>query len=147
MRKKTIIIICVIAVIVLLFDQASKLLVEKNNVFFDGRFLKVEKVINTGMALGLNEGNKGNIAIMLLAFLLIFYFLKNQIDNIDKKTAIALGLVIGGGVSNFLDRFFRGGVLDFVRIFRIPYFNVADFCAVLGWLMLIVFLVLYNWKK
>ena len=147
MRKKTIIIICVIAVIVLLFDQASKLLVEKNNVYFDSRFLKVEKVINTGMALGLNEGNKGNIAIMLLAFLLIFYFIKNQIDNIDKKTAIALGLVIGGGVSNFLDRFFRGGVLDFVIIFRIPYFNVADFCAVLGWLMLIVFLVLYNWKK
>lgn len=147
MRKKTIIIICVIAIAILLIDQVSKLVVEKNDIYYDGALLTISKSINTGMAFGLNEGNKRNIAISLLAFLLIFYFIKNQIDNIDHKTAVALGLVIGGGLSNFLDRFLRGGVLDFIRIFKIPNFNIADFSAVLGWLMLIVFLILYNRKK
>ena len=147
MRKKTILIICVIAIVILLCDQISKFVVEKNDINFDSRFLSVGKIINTGMAFGLNEGNNGNIAISLLAFLLIFYFIKNQIDNIDKKTAVALGLVLGGGISNFLDRFIRAGVLDFIRLFRIPYFNIADISAVTGWLMLVIFLVMYNRKK
>jgi signal peptidase II len=45
---------------------------------------------------------------------------------------VALGLVIGGSVSNLADRVRLGFVTDFLDFRYWPAFNVADSCIVIG---------------
>lgn len=44
----------------------------------------------------------------------------------------AVGLVLGGGAGNLLDRSTRGGVVDFIAVGRWPTFNLADAAIVTG---------------
>jgi signal peptidase II len=49
--------------------------------------------------------------------------------------AIPLGLVLGGGIGNLIDRVIRsfdGRVVDFIDVHFWPVFNVADSCIVVG---------------
>ena len=107
----------------------------------------LEIVHNTGMAFGFNDGNIKNIFLTIFVLLIVLNFVKNQIERIDNKTTIALSLVIAGGISNLIDRIFRGFVIDFIKIYKIPNFNFADICIVLGWGFLIVFLIDYTKKN
>ena len=58
---------------------------------------------------------------------------------------MAGGSVLGGAISNLLDRFFREGsgflggrVVDFIDPQWYPVFNVADACVVIGGILLVV---------
>jgi signal peptidase II len=62
--------------------------------------------------------------------------------------AIALGLVLGGGIGNLTDRLLRGPhltgrVVDFVDLHVWPIFNVADSAIVVGTLLL----ALTAWRR
>lgn len=57
------------------------------------------------------------------------------------KTQIWVGLVVGGGAGNLMDRIHYGAVIDFIDLRFWPVFNVADsavsvamICLVLFWL-------------
>jgi signal peptidase II len=65
----------------------------------------------------------------------------------DTKTLVAISLVLGGGISNIIDRIFRGGVLDFIKILFIPNFNIADVCICTGWVLIVIFLIIYTRKE
>jgi signal peptidase II len=45
---------------------------------------------------------------------------------------LSLGLLLGGVMGNFIDRVFRGYVVDFVDVGFWPIFNLADVSIVLG---------------
>ncbi len=47
-------------------------------------------------------------------------------------------LIFIGGISNLLDRIFRGGVVDFLSLLFIPTFNFADAAICLGAAFLLV---------
>lgn len=59
-------------------------------------------------------------------------------------TAVALGLILGGGIGNLTDRALRGGgvlsgrVVDFIDFQVWPVFNLADSAIVVGALLLLV---------
>ena len=62
-----------------------------------------------------------------------------------KVAAVAGGLVVGGAISNLLDRIFRegsgflgGSVVDFIDPQWYPVFNFADACVVIGGILLVV---------
>ena len=68
----------------------------------------------------------------------------------------AIAGILGGGIGNLLDRLFRpGGVVDFidVRFFGIfglrrwPTFNVADSSVVVCGILLVLSLLLWEWRK
>lgn len=54
----------------------------------------------------------------------------------------SMSLIVAGGIGNLIDRVIRGEVVDFidVRIINFAVFNVADICAVLGALGLLLLL-------
>ena len=75
---------------------------------------------------------------------IIINFVVKQFEQIDTKTAVSISFILGGGFGNLIDRFIRGSVLDFIKIHKFPNFNFADMCVIIGWLLLIIFLVIYT---
>ena len=147
-NRKKIVFICLLIISLILIDQITKCIVVNNFVEKVGTFVaSINLNINTGMALGLNEGNTKNIIITIIILILIINFAVKQKDKIDKKTAIALCLITAGGVSNLIDRFIYKGIVDFIDLYGFPIFNIADVYIVIGWMLLIICVFKYGTKK
>ncbi|OQX74969.1 MAG: signal peptidase II [Campylobacteraceae bacterium 4484_4] len=61
--------------------------------------------------------------------------------DLMRRYALPIGLILGGGVSNLLDRFIHGGVVDYVYWhcgFDFAIFNFADVMIDLGVLIILV---------
>ena len=147
MKNKIVKIIVIIVAIIIIIDQTSKILV--SNLLSEtigNNFFKLEIISNTGMAFGFNDGNIKNILISIFVLAIVISFIRNQLERIDKKTGIAIAVAIGGAISNLIDRIFRGGVLDFIKIYKIPNFNLADLFIVVGWIFIIIFLIDFSRK-
>ncbi len=148
MKNKTVRLMVILVTIFIIIDQASKLLVSNliegsvgNDIF------AFEIANNTGMAFGFNDGsNVKNIFIMTFVLIIVIRFVKNQIELIDTKTAVALSMVLAGGLGNLIDRIFRGAVLDFIKIYKFPIFNLADVFVFIGAILLVIFLVIFTRK-
>ncbi len=147
-NKKKIVFICLLIISLILIDQITKCIVVNNFVEKVGTFVaSINLNINTGMALGLNEGNTKNIIITIIILILIINFAVKQKDKIDRKTAIALCLITAGGISNLIDRFIYKGIVDFIDLYGFPIFNIADVYIVIGWMLLIICVFKYGTKK
>lgn len=141
---KIVIIVCIIIITV---DQLSKILISHFVPETMGNeYFSIEITKNTGMAFGFNSGNTKNIVLSCIVIFIMVTFIKNQRNQLDTKTLVAISMAIGGGISNIIDRFFRGGVFDFIKILFIPNFNVADVCIFTGWLLIVIFLIIYSRK-
>jgi signal peptidase II len=76
------------------------------------------------------------VSLAALAFILTLY---RRTDPSQKLVRVALALITGGAMGNFLDRLIRGYVIDFIDWhwrnqpgMRWPTFNVADAAIVVG---------------
>lgn len=78
------------------------------------------------------------VGILLVIGSIILGYLIFRTHEID----ISLLLVLAGAVSNVIDRFIYGGVVDYIHFFSISQFNLADTYIVLG-LVIYVYKVLY----
>lgn len=148
MKNKTVKLIVVLVTILVIIDQVSKILVTN---LIDGQvgneYIGLQITNNTGLAFGFNDGsNVKNIFLMIFVLFIVIRFVKNQIELIDTKTAISLSMILSGGIGNLLDRIFRGAVVDFIKIFKFPIFNIADCLIVIGTILLIIFLVIFTRK-
>lgn len=140
MNKK----VFIIAIIVLVIDQLSKMIANMylvdNIVTIIPNFFKLEYALNTGAAWSiLNSHQVIIIVISIILMIILFMINKNFKNNI--RNNIAFGLVFGGIWGNLVDRIFHGYVIDFLSFkifnYNYPIFNVADIAVVLGILLLI----------
>jgi signal peptidase II len=86
---------------------------------------------NLGSAFGLPLAN-----VFITIFILVsvsFFLFKNK----NTSNNLPLALILAGGFSNLIDRFFRGCVLDFVNFKVWPSFNLADSMITIGVLFLV----------
>ncbi len=145
MKNKTIKLIFCITILLILIDQITKFVIQykyENPIGND--FISITLVQNTGMAFGFNNGNTKNMILTFVILLLIMNFIRTQKEMIDTKTAIALGFILAGGIGNLIDRIVHGGVIDFIQLKNFAVFNLADCYVVIGWILIVIFLVKFN---
>ncbi len=143
--------------LIIAVDQFTKVLIQ--NSFRMGEKIKIIDdffwfwhVRNKGMAFsigsGLPEGIRDILFLALpvavLLFLLVFYFKSQQITGVQRWCFAA---ILGGGIGNLIDRFFRPeGVIDFISFKfygilgfeRYPTFNVADSTVVIAGIIMVL---------
>ena len=102
-------------------------------------FLDLVYVKNLGVSYGLflqdsREGQWVLVTFAVLASLAMAVWLARGI--FDKLMAVSLGLIIGGAISNAIDRLILGGVADFFSFHAFGFywyvFNIADAAIVAG---------------
>lgn len=112
-------------------------------------FIYLTHVRNTGGIFGSFEGHSTVFALLSgsLVIAVSVYLLKTK--TVDLFDSVCIGLPIGAGASNILDRLIYGSVVDFIDIRGIPHwnyiFNTADTMIHVGiWSLVIRHLF---WRK
>ena len=73
----------------------------------------------------------------IVVVLFIALWLSRRFDFLRwTTTMLALGLLLGGTLGNFIDRAFIGHVTDFIKVGPWPDFNIADSSLVVGSILL-----------
>ncbi len=82
-----------------------------------------------------------SLPLFIILLLIIIVWLKHE----EKITTLSFILIMSGGLSNLLDRFFRVGVVDWIPIPGTGlYNNMADWMITLGCIILIGQLIYEN---
>jgi len=122
-------------------DQLTKHLVTSQLALDDGVHvlgpLWIRHVQNSGIAFGLFSQATAVVIVLTGAALLwmLAFFARSGARH--PVLPVALGLVIGGSLSNLLDRVRLGYVTDFLDLRWWPSFNLADTFIVVGVLVLL----------
>lgn len=85
-----------------------------------------EYVQNTGAAFGIMRGNPELLAAVSVVVGAGFVWLLLQELGGGVWPALSGGLLIGGGIGNFVERFGDGYVTDYIAVGPWPRFNIAD---------------------
>jgi signal peptidase II len=145
-----------IALVILLADQATKLLIVDSFALGDSQtvttFFNLVRVHNSGAAFSMLSTASGwqrwfFTAIGIVATFFILWLLRSH--PTQKLFCFALALVLGGAVGNVIDRIAYGHVIDFLDFHwdalspvffqgHFPAFNIADSAISVGAVCLIL---------
>jgi len=133
-------------VLVIIGDQAIKYLVFNllENPTVVSSFLRLAHVTNPGVAFGIGKNLRWtplgkyllmftSVAVVVALLLLFARYCKTRL-----WARISLGLILGGAISNLIDRLSLGHVRDFVDFSFWPTFNTADLAICTGVVLLIL---------
>jgi signal peptidase II len=125
-----------IAAAAIVADQLTKHIVASQlwldeNVDVVGPF-SIHHVQNSGIAFGLFAQATGVVIVLTLVAIgwMILYFSRSGARH--PLLPVAVGLLIGGSISNLADRIRLGHVTDFLDLRYWPAFNLADSFIVIG---------------
>ena len=140
----------ILVVLLVAADQLVKILVRANiplgaSMPFLPGLVELTFVQNTGAAFSMLEEHTwlltllSGVVAVILAVLLARRILPHWFGQ------LALGLLLGGAVGNFIDRLLLGYVTDmFAAAFvNFPVFNVADIAVVVGGVLLCFHVILF----
>ncbi|MBP3579633.1 MAG: signal peptidase II [Clostridia bacterium] len=138
---------CFLAAMVIIIDQLTKMCVlssmelsQSIQVIKD--VLHITYVQNKGMAFGLFANNRMLFMIPTVILIAVIIFTIVKFGRKNKLLDMAMGLVLGGGIGNMIDRIARGYVVDFVDFCAFDFwqwvFNVADAAVVVGAFMFVL---------
>ena len=127
-------------------DQLTKWIVASNLALGDGVHVVgpfwIRHVENSGIAFGFFSSATAVVIVLTAGAVawMLAYFARSGARH--PVLPIALGLVIGGSVSNLADRIRLGHVTDFLDLSHWPAFNLADSFIVIGVGIVVAALVL-----
>ena len=151
-KKKS---MCMIASIILLFDQLIKIFLNKTFVLYQEikiipGFFKIFLVKNTGAAFSILQDNTIFIIIITVCFLSFLYNYVRKEESFSNLLTLALGMIFGGVLGNLVDSLVYHGVIDYLSFsfgsFEFPIFNLADISIVFG-AFLIIYELLFSKNK
>ena len=123
--------------------------VPKVQDMFDGSFISITHVYNTGGAFSiLQNQTMFLIALSVITLLLIAIYVFKDIEYKDKISLLALTLFSAGTLGNLIERVQNGRVIDYIKLnyFNFPVFNAFDIMICTGIFIYTVF-VLFEYKK
>ena len=140
----------VIAAAVVLADQISKIAIAKtlgvtgNSVTVIPGVLDFEYTLNSGATAGMLSQHRWVFmaASTVVIIALSVYLALGRASN--RLTAVTLGVILGGGIGNMIDRVVNGTVVDFIHVTCLPFFpfttvfNVADIGVSVGCVLLLI---------
>ena len=123
-----------IAGIVVLLDQLTKYMVRANLpigvVFMPdlwlSQYARIVHWKNTGAAFGMFQNLSVVFTVLSFVVSLVILYYFPQVPREDWPVRLAMGMLLGGAVGNLIDRLMLGHVTDFISIWIIPVFNIAD---------------------
>jgi signal peptidase II len=142
-----------LAAFVILIDQWTKWLVVKNmemgeRISIWDPWIGILSHRNRGAAWGMLEGQMWIFTLVTLAVIIgILYFYHTEAKG-KPLFQFSLMLLLGGAIGNFIDRLFRGEVVDFVDTYipvinyHFPIFNVADMALTVAVILLFITIIL-----
>jgi signal peptidase II len=126
-------------------DQLTKWIVASNLAYGEGIHVLgpfwIRHVQNSGIAFGFFPNALAAVIILTAGAIawMVVYFARS--GGRHPVIPVALGLVIGGSVSNLFDRIRLGHVTDFLDFSHWPAFNLADSFIVIGVGIILIALV------
>ena len=146
-RRSAVLTVLSIAAVIVLVDQLTKAwavatLEGQPPVEVLGRWLQWSFATNSGAAFSFGSGNAWIFTIIAGAIVVFVLVATTKVTNL--WWALAMGLILGGGTGNLVDRIFRppgvgqGHVVDFIALPNWPVFNVADMAVVGGSILAIL---------
>jgi signal peptidase II len=144
----------ILAALMLVFDQASKywaVHVLKPLVdipLWEGVF-HFHYAENTGAAFSmLQEQSWVFYVFTMVAVGGMLYYLFRYRRGMHPLLRVALGLMMGGALGNFIDRVRLGYVVDFLyfRLINFAIFNIADSALVIGCVLMAVYVLFFHEK-
>lgn len=140
--------ILLIALLVLILDQASKwvillLVMDPPRAIEVTGFFNLVLAYNRGVSFGLfaNDSPYGPYILAGIALVIaigVLFWARKQRHFLP---ILAAGMIVGGAIGNLIDRLVHGAVVDFLDFhlqgFHWPAFNVADCGIVIGVLVLL----------
>lgn len=156
-----------LAVVVIVLDQITKMLVVRHiplytiGTNFFGDFIRIIHVANTGVAFSVGASWSETarrflfslIPLIVIGIVIAIYFRNNTWTKLQRWAIMG---IVGGGLGNLIDRFFRAeGVVDFIDVKfyglfgleRWPTFNVADSAVVICGLLLVISFIVTSVKE
>jgi signal peptidase II len=146
-----------IALLIVVVDQWTKWLVMKNmelgeRIILADPYLAWLSHRNRGAAWGMLEGQMWLFGIITVVVIIgILYYFHTHAKG-KPLFQLSLMVILGGAIGNFIDRMWRGEVVDFVDVlipiinYEFPIFNVADAALTVGVVLMIIFII-YDEKQ
>ena len=94
--------------------------------------LRIRYVTNTGAAFGILEDQTAFLIVTTLIGLAAIYLYYRYPPFEHGIVPVAIGMMLGGALGNFIDRVRLGEVTDFIDLGWWPAFNVADSSITIG---------------
>lgn len=93
---------------------------------------------NKGVAFSLPVEGIWALVVPVMIIVLIVWYAYRHLEMIRLESIGIISLIIGGALSNVIDRVRIGHVIDFIQIGWWPTFNLADSAIVVGCLLLVI---------
>ncbi|MFD2133054.1 signal peptidase II [Pseudogracilibacillus auburnensis] len=145
-----------LAFLVIILDQWTKWLIVKKMELYESipiidRFFAITSHRNKGAAWGILPDQMMFFYIITVIVVIgIIYFMQKHARD-SMLVAIALSLILGGAIGNFIDRLFRKEVVDFLDFiiftYDFPIFNVADSSLCVGVFLFLIATIIDERKK
>lgn len=129
-----------VAAAVVVVDQVTKAwalsVFDEGPTSLIGDFLVLRLVRNPGAAFNSLQGSGVLIAVIAIVVVLVLVRVSGSAEH--RHEAIVFGLILGGAAGNLADRIFRadgflnGAVIDWIDLWFIPTFNIADSSLTIG---------------
>ena len=141
-----------LAIFVVILDQWTKWLVVKDMDYGErisvwDPWFGILSHRNRGAAWGMLEGQMWLFTIVTIAVIVaIIYFYHTEAKG-KPLFQVSLMLLLGGAIGNFIDRLFRGEVVDFLDVlipvinYDFPIFNIADAALTISVVMLLIAII------
>ena len=115
-----------------------------------GDFLWFESTLNTGVAFSMFKNNSFVFFIIaIIASIIILYLIISKKYFYKKLEKFSLGLILGGTISNAIDRIIFKGVRDFIylKFINFAIFNVADMAITIGAILMCISIIFLRNEK